>query len=82
VLHTGTVSVEDIEDHNGYRVTTPLRSILDVAAGRLDLGLLTGAIRDAFEAGVTTRAALLRRASEFGPEAALRIERALSALVA
>jgi predicted transcriptional regulator of viral defense system len=81
-LHRGVLPAEDIRAHEGYRLTTPERSVLDVAAGNLDLDLLTGAIKDALDAGMTTRAQLLRRVPEFGPTAALRIERALQAIAA
>ena len=67
----------DIEEHEGFRVTTPLRSLLDVAAGELDLDQLAQAIEEALARGMTTRRALLERADEFGANAALRIERAL-----
>jgi predicted transcriptional regulator of viral defense system len=67
----------DVEEHDGFRVTTPLRSLLDVAAGELDLDQLTRAIEEALARGMTTRRALLERADEFGANAALRIERAL-----
>src|SRR6266508_3823477 len=66
-----------LTDPEGFRVTTPLRSLLDTAAGDLDLDLLAGAIEDALEQGVLTRSRLLARADELGPKAALRIERAL-----
>jgi predicted transcriptional regulator of viral defense system len=77
VLHTGVLPNDDIEHHEGYRVTTPLRSLLDVAAGHLDLDQLRTALNDALDRGVATRRSLLARADEFGPHAALRIERAL-----
>ncbi len=82
VLHKGVLPGVDIEEHEGYRVTTPERALLDVAAGNLDLDLLAGAIRDALERGMSTRARLLRRAPDFGPGATLRIERALNAIAA
>ena len=57
-------------------MTTPLRSLLDVASG-LDLDQFARAIAEGLERGLTTRRALLARADEFGAKAALRIERAL-----
>lgn len=77
VLHQGLLPEGDVRDQEGFRVTTPLRSLLEVAAGDLDLDLLAGAIEDALEQGVLTRSRLLARADELGPKAALRIERAL-----
>jgi predicted transcriptional regulator of viral defense system len=77
VLHKGVFREHDVRQQEGYKITTPLRSLLDVAAEALDLNLLAGAIRDALEQGLLTRRALLARADEFGPRAALRIERGL-----
>lgn len=77
VLHRADLPREDIEEHDGFRVTTALRSLLDVAAGELDLDQLAQAIEEALARGMTTRRALRERADEFGPKAALRVERAL-----
>ena len=81
VLHRGDLPAEDIEGHDGYRVTTPLRSLLDVAAGDLDLDQLARAIEEALEQGMTTRRMLLARADAFGDRAALRLERAIRGAV-
>ncbi len=77
VLHRADLPHEDTEEHEGFRVTTPLRSLLDVAAGELDLDQLAQAIEEALARGMTTRRALRERSDEFGPKAALRVERAL-----
>jgi hypothetical protein len=77
VIHRADLAPPDVEEHEGFRVTTPLRSLLDVAAGELDLDQLGQAIAEALARGMTTRRALLDRADEFGANAALRIERAL-----
>ena len=77
VLHRSDLPAVDVLEHEGYRVTTPLRSLLDVAAANLDLDQLARAIEESFEHGMTTRRMLLARADEFGHKAALRIERAL-----
>jgi hypothetical protein len=76
-LHRATLPPDDAVDRGGFRVTTPLRSLLDVAAGNLDLDLLATAITDALDAGLVTRSQLLGRADSHGPHAALRIERGL-----
>lgn len=76
-LHRADLSSEDVEEHDGFHVTTPLRSLVDVAAGELDLDQLARTIEEALARGMTTRRALRDRADEFGPKAALRIERAL-----
>jgi predicted transcriptional regulator of viral defense system len=77
VIHRADLASRDVQEHEGFRVTTPLRSLLDVAAGELDLDQLGQAIAEALARGMTTRRALLDRADEFGASAALRIERAL-----
>ena len=77
ILHSGVVPPQDIQRLDGVSVTTPLRTLLDVAAGDLDLDHLAAAVQDAINAGKATRRDLLRRSDEFGAHAALRIERAL-----
>ena len=78
VLHRGVLPVGDVWEQGGYRITTPLRSVLDVAAeGILELDQIASAIGDGERAGRFTRRGLLRRSDEFGPAAALRIERAV-----
>jgi len=79
-LHRGDLPAEDILDRSGYRITTPLRSLLDAASGNLDLDLFAGAVTDALDKGVVTRRQLLRSADAFGAHAALRIERALQSV--
>jgi predicted transcriptional regulator of viral defense system len=77
ILHRAELTPDDVEEHEGFRVTTPLRSLLDVAAGELDLDQLERGIAEALQRGMTTRRRLLERADEFGSRGALRIERAL-----
>lgn len=77
VLHRDGLTGADVRNQEGFKITTPLRSLLDVAAGSLDQDLLSGAVRDGLDQGLVTRRALLSRAPEFGPHATLRIERAL-----
>lgn len=77
VLHRGDLPVGDVWEQGGYRITAPLRSVLDVAAaGVLELDQVASAIGDGERAGRFTRRMLFARADELGPEAALRIERA------
>lgn len=77
VIHRVDLPPQDIEEHEGFRITTPLRSLLDVATGELDLDQLGQAIEEALVRGMIARGPLLARADEFGSNAALRIERAL-----
>lgn len=76
-LHRGELPSGDVEEHDGYRVTTPTRSLLDGAATGLDLDQFARTIEEALARGLTTRKVLLTRADAFGAAAALRIERAL-----
>ena len=77
VLHRGEIPAQDLERREGFRVTTPFRTLLDVAASDLELDQFARAVREACDRGPATKEGLLRRAEEFGPLAALRIERAL-----
>ena len=78
VLHHGDVPEGDVQEREGFRITTPLRSLLDVAAADLDLDQLAGSVADALAKGILTQRMLLTRADAFGDRAALRIERALA----
>lgn len=79
VLHRADLPEGDVVEHAGYRITTPLRSLLDAASGVLDLERLASAVHDALAQGVVTRRSLRERADEMDPRAALRIERAIGA---
>lgn len=76
-IHRGEPPDSDIAPYEGFRATTPVRTILDVATGNLELDEIVKAIQDAEERYPRTTDALMTRAEEFGPRAALRIERAL-----
>ena len=78
VLHRGALLDSDVQQREGFRVTTPLRSVLDVAAGELDLDQLATVVAEALQRGLFTRRMLLARADEFGDRAALRIERTVA----
>lgn len=72
----------DVEDRGAYRVTTPLRTLLDVAADRdIDQESVDDAVREALERHAVTPYALRARSDELGDRAALRIERALGSVV-
>lgn len=79
-LHKGNLPDSDVLDRQGFRITTVLRTVLDVAADTLDLESVASAMRDGLDAGLVTRRQLLSRADEFGPHAALRVERSLRLL--
>jgi predicted transcriptional regulator of viral defense system len=79
-LHRAELPAEDIRPYDGFRITTPLRSLLDIAVESYEVEQLSTAIGDALRAGLVTRRQLLARADGFGPRAALAIERAIRQL--
>ena len=79
VIHTAALDRVEIEEREGFRVTTPVRSLVDVASA-VDGDQLDRAIKEARELGVLTPRQLRERAEAVGVEAALRIEQALGRL--
>jgi predicted transcriptional regulator of viral defense system len=59
VLHKALLVGKDVEMHEGFRVTTPLRTILDLARGHLDQERLTAVTKDAMRKGLLDRRTLL-----------------------
>lgn len=82
VLHRADLGPTDIEDREGYRVTTPERALLDVAGSDMPQEQVESAVSDAISRRLVRPRRLRSRSDELGPRAALRIERALSAEVA
>lgn len=80
-LHRGILPAEDIEEHEGYKITTPVRSLLDVAGTEIEIDHLVRAVEAALRRGLTTKRTLRARADAAEPLAALRIERALGEIV-
>lgn len=58
-LHHARLGAMEWEEREGYRVTTPLRTLLDIAASSESWPLLEGAVRDALERGLVRRNQLL-----------------------
>jgi predicted transcriptional regulator of viral defense system len=79
-LHREELPDEDARQQSGFRMTTPLRSLLDVAADTGDVEQLATAIGDAVRQGLVTRRQLLEKADKRGPRAAVTIERAIREL--
>ncbi len=52
VLHKATLTESDVEEWSGFRVTTPLRTILDVAEDGVSQEQLAKAISDALSKGL------------------------------
>ena len=76
-LHFTELPTTDIVGHSGYRVTTVLRSLVDVAATSADEDQLARAIHESVAGGHLTLRQLRVRAEEIDLKAALHIERAL-----
>jgi predicted transcriptional regulator of viral defense system len=77
VLHVGDLPAEDVQQGVGFRVTTPVRSLIDVAARGPDEEQLGRAIVEARSRGLVTLRRLRGRAEVVDPRAALYIERAI-----
>jgi predicted transcriptional regulator of viral defense system len=59
VIHKASLSTDDIEERAGFRVTTPLRTLLDATAGDVSQEQLEKAVRQALSRGLIRRARLL-----------------------
>jgi predicted transcriptional regulator of viral defense system len=55
VLHYNNLPEEDVENHDGFLVTTPLKTIKDVAEGDLSPEYLIKALHDALNRGIVRR---------------------------
>lgn len=76
-LHHADLTSDDIQDHTGFRVTTPTRSLIDIAATAPDEHQLARAITEARQRGLISLPALRGRAETIDPRAALYLERAI-----
>jgi predicted transcriptional regulator of viral defense system len=73
-FHVARLLPGDWEQREGYRVTTPLRTLLDEAASPLSQELLEGAVREALARGMVREKTLL--AAHAPQQAMSRIRRA------
>lgn len=80
ILHRTDLAESEIEDRMGYRVTTPLRALVECAEDGGDQDVFDGAVAEALERGVVTRRKLMHAAQLLGPRAELGVERALGAM--
>lgn len=76
-LHRGRLTPDEIEQHEGFRATTPTRAIVETSAAAMDQDIVTTAVADALERGLTTRQKLHTAAERLGERARLGVERAL-----
>ena len=77
LLRTARLDPRDIEHHHGFNVTTPFRTVLDVAESSLSQDLLESAVRDAVRRGLIRITQL--RSTLLPKEAASRLKRAVEA---
>jgi predicted transcriptional regulator of viral defense system len=75
-LHFAELGKADVIAMGGFTVTTPARTVIDVAAST-DQDQLARLIDDARQAGLVTPRSLRKRAEQVDARAALSIERAL-----
>ena len=79
VVHRAELSPEEVEEHEGFRVTTPVRAIAESAADRLDQDAIDSAVTELLDRGAATKGQLLRAAQHLGARAELAVERAFGA---
>ena len=82
ILHYAELPTTDIFQRSGFRVTTPARSIIDVATQAPEEEQLGRAIADAQRSGLLTLQSLRVRAEAVDVRAALYIERSISTVAA
>lgn len=81
LTHPGVLPPDDVEERDGFRVTTAPRTLLDVASMRdVTQETVDAAVADALALGTVAPGSLRSRADELGDRAALRIERALNSV--
>jgi hypothetical protein len=79
VLHRATLPPDEVEVHQGFRVTSPVRAVVESAADWIDQDVLDSAVIDLLNRGMASRARLLSAAAAVGARAELGVERALRA---
>jgi len=79
VLHRATLLPADSEQRTGFRVTTPLRTLVDAAESALSQEHLDRAVLDALQRGLVRRQLLI--AAACSPTARGRLDRALAAVL-
>lgn len=79
VLHHSALKSDDVEQREGWRITTPLRTIIDVADTPVSQETIDRAVADGLRSGKLSRRQLLRATDATSDRAALKVERALSA---
>lgn len=75
VLHRAEVPADDLEQRSGWRVTTPLRTLVDVAVSATPQEILDDAVTEALDRAIVTPRRLRERIG--GGRAEARLARAL-----
>lgn len=78
VLHRGQVLGGEVEQRSGWRVTTALRTLVDVAGWDTPMELVEGGVSDALERGLTTSRRLDAAADARGGRARTRLSEVLA----
>ena len=76
ILHVASLAKGEIEFRPGYLVTTPLRTLIDVAGSALSQEHLDVAVREALERGLVRRSVV--RGVRCHPATRMRLDRALA----
>lgn len=79
VLHVDKIPEQEIEQHEGFRMTTPLRAITESAVAGVDQDIIDAAVEELLAQGRATSRQLLHAAQRIGPRAELEVERAMRA---
>lgn len=77
-VHVAQLPETDVLSHGTVLVTSPSRTVLDLADSPITQEQFSELLRDALERMLSDAQTLSARADDFGPTAALRIERALA----
>jgi len=82
MLHWARLEDDDVEDHGTYRVTTPTRTLLDLASEDVSQGQFLVAVQGALSSGQVDEDALIRHMDGMGSRAATRLRRAIDSVTA
>ena len=81
-LHHADLAESDVVERTGFKLTTVIRSLVDIAALSAEEDQLARAIQEAREGGLLTIRHLRTRAEDLDAKAALYIERAIQRIPA
>jgi predicted transcriptional regulator of viral defense system len=77
IIHLADLDAAAVEDRGAWKVTTPVRTLIDAAATDLSQEHIDAAVGDALRSGKITRRVLRRATEGASAEQALKLERAL-----